>query len=336
MNEEKGIIRTIEEITASARLNMADMVNRAIALGQDLIDAKELLGHGKFLPWLNQFGISSSTASNYMRVAREITPGSRLASLPYSKALALLAAPPEEREQLAEEAEDKSAAEIRRLIAERDKAAEAANVETHRANVAEISRDKAEKAAHNFFAEKNALAMELQQAREKIELLESRNQAATERENHLEGMLKFEENRAEQQIAKAQAEAKEREDALRAQLIQAENNRVEVEVLPKDYQAREDALLQAAAEAEERAAAAEAQVEQMKAERGNECGAYEKLHYSLHTFMLNCEAFAINPGQLMAERDKVQKDLDYLQSWVLAVLEGLDGGSIQAEGTVSA
>jgi DNA repair exonuclease SbcCD ATPase subunit len=310
VNEEKGIIRTIEEITASARLNMADMVNRAIALGQDLIDAKELLGHGKFLPWLNQFGISSSTASNYMRVAREITPGSRLASLPYSKALALLAAPPEEREQLAEEAEDKSAAEIRRLIAERDKAAEAANAETHRADQAE--------------AETQRLTEELKNAENRVGQLKMQ----------ITNTLKAADQNVNLYAKKAQ-ELREENQKLRADILTAENNRVEVEVLPKDYQAREDALLQAAAEAEERAAAAEAQVEQMKAERGNEGGAYEKLHYSLHTFMLNCEVFAINPGQLMADREKVRSDLDYLQSWILAVTEGMDG-AIQAEGTVSA
>lgn len=335
MNEEKGIIRTIEEITASARLNMADMVNRAIALGQDLIDAKELLGHGKFLPWLNQFGISSSTASNYMRVAREITPGSRLASLPYSKALALLAAPPEKREQLAEEAEDKSAAEIRRLIAERDKAAEAANAETHRADQAEKAAAQAEEEAKRFYAEKAHINTELKNARAKIEQMEQASFEATGRENALRSRIEEVKVEARRHIERAEVEAKEREDALRARLLQAENNRVEVEVLPKDYQAREDALLQAAAEAEERAAAAEAQVEQMKAERGNEGGAYEKLHYSLHTFMLTCEVFAINPGQLMADREKVRSDLDYLQSWILAVTEGLDG-AIQAEGTVSA
>lgn len=314
MNEEKGIIRTIEEITASARLNMADMVNRAIALGQDLIDAKELLGHGKFLPWLNQFGISSSTASNYMRVAREITPGSRLASLPYSKALALLAAPPEEREQLAEEAEDKSAAEIRRLIAERDKAAEAANAETHRA-------DQAEADAKRFYDENAEL-------RGKLEIAEDRNHNYHARLNETIDNMRRERKAAQEKV-----------EELRAQLLQAENNRVEVEVLPKDYQAREDALLQAAAEAEERAAAAEAQVEQMKAELENgstEGGAYERLHYSLKTFMLQCEYFAINPGPLMAERDKVKTDLDWLQSWILTVTDGLDGGAIQAEGTVSA
>ena len=84
---ENGITRSLQEITISARMNMQDMIGKAMALWRDFLEAKELLGHGKFLPWLEELGVSSSTANNYMRVAREIAPGSRMASLPYGKAL---------------------------------------------------------------------------------------------------------------------------------------------------------------------------------------------------------------------------------------------------------
>ena len=150
MEGTNTITRTIEEITVSARMNMQDMTNRAIALGHDLSEAKQILGHGHFLPWLDSIGISSSTAANFMKVAREVAPGSRLAVMQYSRVLALLAAPAEDREALAEETEGKSAAEIRRLIAERDKAAESCNAETVRA-------DRAEADAKRFYDENSQL-----------------------------------------------------------------------------------------------------------------------------------------------------------------------------------
>ena len=154
MEKSGTIIRSIEEITISAKLNMQDMIGKAMALGRDFADAKEVLGHGKFLPWLEKLGVSSSTANNYMRIAREILPGSRMSELPYSKALALLAAPAEDREALAAQAEDKSTAEIRKLIEERNRAAEAANTESARA-------DQAEKDAKQFYQDNARLRGEI-------------------------------------------------------------------------------------------------------------------------------------------------------------------------------
>ena len=50
--------RNIGEITASVRIHMRNMVNNAIELGMDLIDAKEICGHGEWLPWLKEIGLS--------------------------------------------------------------------------------------------------------------------------------------------------------------------------------------------------------------------------------------------------------------------------------------
>lgn len=285
MNEERTEIRrSLDEITASARMNMQDMINRAIGLGQDCIDAKEQLGHGKFLPWLKELGLSSSTASNYMRVAREIQPGSRLAGLSYSKALALLSAPAEERETLAEETEGKSAAEIRRLIEERNRAAEAANTETARADAAEAD-------AKRFYDENARLN--------------------TERAN-LEARL----------------------EQMKADLLTAENNRVEVEKIvekvPEDYErlkkqlenARKtnDDLISAAAEANERAEAAEAELEALAA------GAEQK-EPIWKTFRMACQRFTMDtncmltaaPAELNRERKRILSELTILSSWVRAI-----------------
>ena len=119
--------RTIEEISASIRAHAASMCMSYIAIGRDLIEAKGKLSHGEWMPWLQDMGFSSSAASNYMRLAREIPPDSMIGALPVSKALALLQLPAGERETFAQanNIQEQSAEEIKRLIRERDEARQA-------------------------------------------------------------------------------------------------------------------------------------------------------------------------------------------------------------------
>ena len=117
---ERTPSRTLEQITESAMIHVQGAGQNLLQLGQDMLDAKALLGHGQWMPWLKQIGQSARTAENLMRLAREVEPGTAMAQLPYTKALAMLALPASERESFAVANEDKSAAEIKRLIAERD------------------------------------------------------------------------------------------------------------------------------------------------------------------------------------------------------------------------
>lgn len=264
------LTRSIEEITASARMNMQDMVNRAIALGHDFIDAKEQLGHGEFLPWLKKLGISSSTASNYMKVAREIQPGSRLAEMPYSKALALLSAPADQRDELADAAEDKSAAEIRKLIDERNRATEAANIETNRANCLQNELNKAKQYSDSLYDE----------------------------------------------LSKTKAD-----------LLTAENNRIEVEVIPADYERLKEnqaMLMNAATEAEERAAAAEAQLEEMRMNgQGQTKDVIGVIHDAVRSFMFDCEMLVM--PDVIIKNDSILADINWIESWCAAIRNKVSG-----------
>lgn len=116
--------RTIAQITASVRMNTQAAGMHILQIGQDMLDAKALLDHGQWLPWLQSVGYSPRTAENWMRIAREVSPDSALSGLPQAKVLALLALPAEERESFAQEnaVDSKSAAEIRRLIQEKEAA----------------------------------------------------------------------------------------------------------------------------------------------------------------------------------------------------------------------
>ena len=283
--ENKGtIIRSIEEITISAKMNMQDMIGKAIALGRDFIDAKEQLGHGKFLPWLEKLGVSSSTASNYMKVAREIQPGTLMASLPYSKALALLAAPAEDREELAAQADDKSAAEIRKLIEERNRAAEAANAETVRA-------DQAEADAKRFYDENAAL-------------------------NNQISVLQNEHNKQKQYAIDLRAEL----EKVRGKLIVAENEKaVEVvEKAPADYdqlKRNQRDLMEAAARAEERAAELEEQLEAAKAGQVQEVPAVMTLSKAINSFFSECEMMPFYPAELVGDSVTILHQVEQLEDW---------------------
>lgn len=158
MSENNLPGRTIEEISASIRAHAASMCMSYIAIGRDLIEAKGKLSHGEWMPWLQDMGFSSSAASNYMRLAREIPPDSMIGALPVSKALALLQLPAGERESFAQanNIEDQSAEEIRRLIRERDEARQA----LERAN------DKAQR-------DINAMDRDIVQKNSRIALLET-------------------------------------------------------------------------------------------------------------------------------------------------------------------
>ena len=184
LTEKTGIItatgRTREEITASVRIHMRSMVNNALEIGLDLIDMKDACQHGEWMPWLKEIGLSASTAANYMRIAREVNGDSKVAQLPYTKILALMAAPKEDREALAETAESMSAAEIRKLTEERNKAAEAANMETARADQAEADAKMFNQEAANLRNKVSVMQNELNKQTQYAESLREELEKAKE------------------------------------------------------------------------------------------------------------------------------------------------------------
>ena len=120
--------RSVDEITADIRVNYRNAKASIVAIGRDLAEVKQLLQHGEWLPYLQGLNISVSSAENYMRYAAEIPGDDQLAALPYSAAMALIALPEAQRKQVQEkDLEGKSAAEIKRLIAEVKKEAQRAD-----------------------------------------------------------------------------------------------------------------------------------------------------------------------------------------------------------------
>lgn len=93
------IAREINEIKSSVR---AAIGNGFMAIGQKLLEAKELVPHGEWARWLRtNVDYSQRTADNLMRVAREYANWQPDSNLTYSNALILLALPAPLREEFA-------------------------------------------------------------------------------------------------------------------------------------------------------------------------------------------------------------------------------------------
>lgn len=128
-----------------------------IELGKRLTEAKSLLQHGEWGEWLeNKVEFSQKTATDYMRIYEEygmdqlsVIPGANqqaISNLSYTKVLALLAVPREERAEFIEknDVENISTRELNKAIKERDEALKRAEEAEKLNELVENERAKAE------------------------------------------------------------------------------------------------------------------------------------------------------------------------------------------------
>ena len=147
--------RSIETITGEILELKTKAGESILGIGQRLIEAKALLPHGEWLPWLaEKVEFSERAAQNFMRLSREWSNPHAVADLGARKALTLLALPADEREQFIAETHivdgeektviDMSARQLEQAIKERDEARMAAEKAAADQKVAEESRAKME------------------------------------------------------------------------------------------------------------------------------------------------------------------------------------------------
>ncbi len=268
-----GAPRSLPELENTIRAAAVFELQGALTVGVCLMEAKAQLDHGQWLPWLRKMGIDISYANRRMRLAAEIPAESPLANLSYSKAMALLPLPAGEREQFAREidAESKSAAEIRRLVQERDHAL----------------RDRNEMAA------------------------------ALERERH------------------AAAQAQERPSIIQ-----------EVEVAPADYaQLKAQAAqhesemaeaVQAAEDAEQRAALAEAELRRLQQQGGGHMVTpFQKFADAVNNLMIAAQTLPYQPSLLTgADALRYRQETLRVHNWANEMLAALDGMPLITEAVV--
>lgn len=115
------IAAEIESIKGQTR---SVILQSSIEIGKRLVEAKEMVSHGEWADWLkHSVDYSHSTANNLMKIYNEFGDSKipTIENLSYTKAVALLGVPDEEREQFLSEndVEDMSAKELQQTIKEK-------------------------------------------------------------------------------------------------------------------------------------------------------------------------------------------------------------------------
>lgn len=249
---EIGVI--VGEINELWRQAQSMALTYAVEIGRRLIEAKSVLKHGEWGRWIAEnVSFSQSAANSFMQLFEEygssqitlfgaVSNSQTLGNLPYSKALALLAVPSEEREKFAEEvhAEDISVRDLKKAIAERDEAIK-------KAEAAEKARAELEK-----------LADEAKAARAEAEKKARETDKLTDKVKELEGCLTKSadaQRRLTEQLAKAEKDPK-----VPKEMLESLRKTVRAEVsgeLGAKMQTELEAAKKAAADAEAKRLAAE-------------------------------------------------------------------------------
>jgi DNA repair exonuclease SbcCD ATPase subunit len=187
---ENQLQRDIYTVTTEIRTIKAQVTRQlldgAIELGRRLCEAKTMLAHGEWGPWLrDEAGFSASSANNLMRVYEEYgdeqgslfgatAKSQTLGDLTFSKAVALLAIPAEEREEFAAEvgADELSTRQLADAIRERNKAAERAEEAESDAEQARKTAEDAKEAMHDAVAAAHDAQREVDRLTEVVQNLD--------------------------------------------------------------------------------------------------------------------------------------------------------------------
>lgn len=240
------VTQEINQLTAQAQRLI---LGHAIEIGRRLTEAKQMLSHGEWGKWLKEeIHYSKSSANNMMRIfdaygstqmglfgpeANSQTFG----DLEYSKALALLSVPAEEREQFAQEvdAEHISVRQLKAAIQERDAAQKQAAEAAAEWELAKEALREKEKAIQLANQRLETSASEADSLRKENEQLRQRPvDVAVEQIDAAPEQLK-----AAEEKGRAAAE-----EALRTELEMAQADRIllEVNVLFRQMQEQSNAL----------------------------------------------------------------------------------------------
>lgn len=200
-----------------------------IEIGRRLVEAKEMLQHGEWLPWLQkETEFSERSAQNYMKVFREYgamqlglfgpeTNTQTFADLPISKALALLSVPESDRIEFAEEvdAEHLSVRELEEKIRER---------EEQLAGAENRARD-AEKLREETYAQLEERNRQLSKVKDQVVELVKKNKELEARPVEVAVETVRDEKAIEEAVEKAAKDYEKTVDDLNAKLLKAEKER---------------------------------------------------------------------------------------------------------------
>lgn len=238
--------RPLSAITEEIQFYKAQAGQCIVEIGKRLLEAKEQLPHGQWEAWLEKsVEFTPRTARNFMKIASEFDSNRKpVSDLPYTKLLALLQLPPEEREEFIAEphtvngrektVDEMTKRELQAAIREKNEAVKARkeaewelSKERIRAEQAEkekeglvyslrASRDTAETLRKNIDAKENALTS----LREEVDRLRARPYQRPEISESEKEALRLEGARVANEANRRQLEAlrEELEEARTAKL----------------------------------------------------------------------------------------------------------------------
>lgn len=268
--------RTLETVTQEIRYLDAQakrlVLGHAIEIGRRLTEAKALVPYGEWGQYIErELEYSQSTAQNFIRIFDEygaaqqslfgpIAESQTLGKLSYTKALALLAVPREEREAFAAEvdAEHISSRELQAAIRARDEALKRAEDAEARERETRDELSETAEMLDKTLEERNARGViireheeQLQELEKQLEELRSRPVEVAVQEPDPEAVEKLAEKRAAELAKEARDEAEiERRAAASAQKAQAAAEQAAVAAKAEAEQALKKAKEKAKAERE--------------------------------------------------------------------------------------
>ena len=282
-----------------------------IEIGRRLVQAKEMLEHGEWLPWLErETEFSDRSAARYMKLFEEYgaqqqtlfgaeTNSPTLSNLPISKAFALLSVPESDRIEFAEEvnAEQISVRELEKKIKEREM--QLAESEKLREETSELlktqdgmlaeARDKiAELAKLNKELENRPVEVAVETVRdeEAIETAVKEARAAAEKENE----------RAQVGLKKQLADAEKNLKGLKEKLEKAE----------RELTAAKETADSTGADAEKKIAEAGKAAEQLRAELEEARKALKASDADVTAFGIRFNTMQKEFGYMMTELRKAE------------------------------
>lgn len=189
------------------------VVSAAIEIGRRLVEAKGMLNHGEWGKWLSEkVDYSQSTADNLMKLYNEygsnqeslfdnFAKSQAFGNLTYTKALALLAIPAEEREKFTEDndVEAMSTRELQEAIRQRDEAKQEAQKYFDDLEEAREELWTANKRADSLNEEAQLAQKAVEEAKRKAQ------NAEADREDMLKHLAKLQNDLEQAQTAESEA-----------------------------------------------------------------------------------------------------------------------------------
>ena len=349
---------TLADYEARIHLYKEQIGTGYIGIGRTLLEAKEakVVPHGQWENWMTETtGLTVRQAQRCMQAATEIRDGSALARLEMSKALLLLGSGLDEdtREEIAEKAADEGATvkDLReqlkqaklKLVQETGAAAEIRDalhtseeerqslVQQIRAREAayqeRISEAREDAYRRGEMAGGADAAAEIRQLKDQLEKKEAdRHQAACDLTRKSEAYER--QKRRIDELSEQLNQAREHGKLLAHSLQEARDT------VPEDFSRDREMLLEAAANAEQRAANAEAELEALRAGgAGQPDPAWKVLKVAVTRFMTDCEMLPLDPAALIPEKARIMANIERLEKWTDMMRIAM-AGAVPGEGAV--